>query len=108
LIPTEEGRTVHASVTTFEGSAGTLGEGAREACERVLLAARPLPGFKGMYLLADGGSSKALAVTLWENEEAMRASEEAANRLREQSAASMGVGIRAVDPYEVVVAELED
>lgn len=98
---------MHARVTTFEGPVERMDEGARQAREQILPAARQMEGFKGMYVLADRESGKALAVTLWESEEAMRASEEAANRLRQQSAAGMGEEIRAVDRYEVVFAELE-
>jgi heme-degrading monooxygenase HmoA len=98
---------MQARVTTFEGPADQLEEGARQARDQILPAVRQLAGFKGMYLLADRGSGKALAITLWESEEALRASEEAANRLRQDSARSMGEEIRAVDRYEVVIAELE-
>ena len=98
---------MYARVTTFEGPAAGIDEGARQAREQILPAARQMAGFKGMYLLADRSSGKALAVTLWESEDAIRASEEAANRLRQQSAAGMGEEIRAVDRYEVVLAELE-
>ena len=98
---------MHARVTTFEGPVEAFEEGVQQARDQILPAVRQLAGFKGMYLLADRGSGKALAITLWESEEALRASEEAANRLRQQSAATMGEEIRAVDRYEVVVAELE-
>ena len=98
---------MHARVTTFEGPAERMDEGARQAREQILPAARQMEGFKGMYVLADRESGKAMAVTLWASEEAMRASEEAANRLRQQSATSMGEEVRAVDRYEVIFAELE-
>ena len=39
-----------------------------------------LDGYEGAYLLADRNSGTSVAITLWESEEAMRASEEAANR----------------------------
>ncbi len=98
---------MYARVTTFEGAAAGIDEGTRQAREQILPAVRQMAGFKGMYLLADRSSGKALAVTLWESEEAIRASEEAANQLRQQSATSMGEEIRAVDRYEVIFAELE-
>lgn len=56
--------------------------------------------------LADRGSGKVLAVTLWENEEALRASAEAANRLRSDSAEAAGESVVAVEEYEVLFSEV--
>ena len=49
-----------------------------------------MDGFKGMIALGDRQSGKTLGITFWESEEAMRASEEEANRLREESAEAGG------------------
>jgi heme-degrading monooxygenase HmoA len=47
---------------------------------------RLMEGFEGMIALVDRHSGKTLGITFWESEEAMRASEEAANQLRQESA----------------------
>src|SRR5215216_7694519 len=66
---------------------------------------RLMDGFKGMIALGDRHGGKTLGITFWESEEAMRASEEAANRLREESAEAGGDTIAGVERYEVVVFE---
>ena len=59
-----------------------------------------------MAALADRQTGKTLGVTFWESEEALRASEEAANSLREESAEAMSDMIAGVERYEVGFLEL--
>jgi heme-degrading monooxygenase HmoA len=71
--------------------------------EQVLPAAQQMAGFQGMYAMVDRQSGTALSFTLWESEEAMRASEDAANRLRSDAAARSSGDIAAVERYEVIL-----
>jgi heme-degrading monooxygenase HmoA len=73
--------------------------------EQVLPQARQIAGFRGVLSLLDRGSGKSLTVTLWESEEAMRASEETANRMRDEASQASGGGIVSVERYEVVMDE---
>ena len=66
----------------FEGSPEQMDELLRQAREQVLPQAKQDEGFKGLSALGDRHSGKTLGITFWESEEAMRASEEDANRLR--------------------------
>jgi hypothetical protein len=66
-----------------------------------------MEGFKGMIALGDRHSGKTLGITFWETEEAMRTSEEAAKRLREESAEAGGDTIVSVERYEVGFFEVE-
>jgi heme-degrading monooxygenase HmoA len=66
---------------------------------------RQLDGATGAYLLLDRGSGKALTITLWQSEEALRASEEAANQLRSDAAGSAAGTVQAVERYEVALDE---
>jgi heme-degrading monooxygenase HmoA len=63
-------------------------------------------GFKGMTALADHQTGKTLSITFWESEEALRANEEAADRLREDSAEAMSDTIAGVERYEVGFMEM--
>jgi hypothetical protein len=49
-----------------------------------------------------------LGVTLWESEEAMQASEEEANRLREDSAEAADQTVANVERYEVALFEVSE
>ena len=102
---------MYARVSTFEGPAGTteeqIQEGTRLIREQILPAAQQLEGFMGIISLADRQSGKELTVTLWESEEALRASEEAANRLRKEAAYALQARIQLVERYEVIVSEVK-
>ena len=97
---------MHARVSIFEGSPDEMDEALREAREVVLPQGRQMEGFKGMIALGDRQSGKTLGITFWESEEALRASEEAANRLREESAEASEETIASVERYEVGLFEV--
>ena len=97
---------MHARVSIFEGSPDEIDEGLRQAREQVLPQARQMDGFKGIIALGDRQSGKTLGITLLESDEAMRASEEAANRLREESAETGGGTVAGVERYEVGLFEV--
>src|SRR5215203_2922004 len=103
----KEAQAVHARVSIFEGSPEHIDQSLRQAREVVLPRGRQMEGFKGMIALGDRQSGKTLGITFWESEEAMRASEEDANRLREQSAEAGGQQIAGVERYEVDLFEVE-
>ena len=91
----------------MEGSPAPIDQMLRQVREEVLPRAKQIDGFKGMIALGDRHSGKTLGITFWESEEAMRASEEAANRLREESAEAGGETIASVERYEVGLFEVE-
>jgi heme-degrading monooxygenase HmoA len=63
-------------------------------------------GGKGAILLVDRESGNAVAITLWEDEQALRASEEQANAVRAHAAQELGASQEpTVDRYEVAVFE---
>ena len=98
---------MHARMSIFEGPPDKLDEGVRHAREVILPQAKEMdPGFKGIIALTDRQSGKMLGITFWESEEALRASEEAANRLREGSAEAGGGTVAGVERYEVGLFEV--
>ena len=102
---------MHARVSTYQGPPNLtqqqVEEGSRYARENILPQARQMDGVKGVIALLDRQSGKALSVTLWESEQAMRASEEAANRLRQESAEAARETVENVERYEVTFFETE-
>jgi heme-degrading monooxygenase HmoA len=97
---------MHARVSIFEGSPDQIDDSLRQVREQVLPRAREMDGFKGLIALGDRQSGKTLGITLWESEEAMRASEEAANRMRTESAEASEEQIAGVERYEVGLFEV--
>jgi heme-degrading monooxygenase HmoA len=65
-------------------------------------------GFRGTFACVDRSSGRAVVVTLWRDEEAMTAHEQAnAPRLIAQAVDASGVPEPTVERYEVVLWELD-
>ena len=60
------------------------------------------PGLKRVELLVDRTTGKGMTITVWESEEALLASVEAANRIRSGAADAAGASILDVQHYELV------
>jgi hypothetical protein len=96
---------MHARLSYLEGAVDALDAGATSFRDQVVPSVRDNGG-KAAILLVDRQSGKAVAVTVWENEEAMRATEERANTLRAQAAeATRATAPPRVERYEVEVFE---
>jgi hypothetical protein len=80
---------MHARVSSLTGSPNDVDAGVASFRDRVVPFAQEQGG-KGSILLVDRATGRALAITLWEDEQALNASEEAANALRAQAAEDMG------------------
>ncbi len=97
---------MYARISTLEGSPDQIDQGLRYVWENVLPQLQQQDGFEGMIALADRQTGRTLGVTFWESEEALRASEEAAERLRADSAEAMSDTIAGVERYEVGFMEM--
>ena len=95
---------MHARLTTLSGSPDNADAGIANFRDNVVPYAKS--DGKGAILLIDRESGKAVAITFWENEEAMRASDERANALRADAAEQMGAAQPTVERYEVAVFEV--
>lgn len=96
---------MHARVTTLRGAPGDVDAGIENFRTNVVPFAREQG--KGALLLVDRQSGEAIAITLWEDEGKLRATEEAANALRAGAADELGATeAPAVARYEVAVFEV--
>ena len=96
---------MHARVTTISGSPDQAEQGIASFRDNTLPAIKEAGGSGGV-LLIDRESGEALAITLWPDEAAMRASEERANELRRAASEELGAaGQPSVARYEVAVFE---
>ncbi len=97
---------MYARVTQISGSPDAADAGIANFRDDALPALRQIDGNEGALLLVDRTSGKGMAITLWESEEALRASEESVIQMRAQAADAMGAsGEPSVDRYEVAVFE---
>jgi heme-degrading monooxygenase HmoA len=95
-----------ARVTTFEGPPEHVDDFRHALVEHMLPALRRLGGYQGVLILADRKEGKVLGVSLWESEEAMDASEEAAYWFRTYGAEAASERVTNVERYEVVLSEV--
>jgi heme-degrading monooxygenase HmoA len=89
-----------ARVNEFKGSAVQLEDSLRDT-EVISRKVDSMPGSLGMYYLVDRQAGKALAITLWDSADAMRASEAGAGQVREESTRAEGISVVSVGHYEV-------
>jgi hypothetical protein len=94
-----------ARVSSLEGSPDSVDESVSKVRAETLPKVRDLPGNVGAIGLVDRASGRFIVITLWESADALRQSEEQANRLREQAAERGGQSIGDVDRYEVAVTQ---
>ena len=93
---------MHARATTLRGQPDRVDEAIHQY-EAALTMFREIPGNRGAFLLIDRTAGKGIGVTLWESEQAVEASRERADELRQQAAEQAGGEIASVEEYEVAV-----
>jgi heme-degrading monooxygenase HmoA len=69
---------------------------------------RDSSGFRGLIRLVSRTEGKTLVVTLWADEESLRASAEVGNRLSELTAEAVGADRLALEEYEVTLFDVAD
>jgi hypothetical protein len=97
---------MHARVTRYEGAAPEAIDANLERKKRVLPTEfGQTEGMKGAVFLIDRQNGTVLVISLWEGEEAMRASENEATRLREEVTGPDETA--SVERYEVALLSVE-
>jgi len=97
---------MHARLTTVEGvPSDKMDDAARHLREQVLAQLQRLDGFEGFVAVRDRGNGRLRGLALWESEDALRATDEAAARIRGGVTEATGGTIASVENYEVVVFE---
>jgi hypothetical protein len=94
-----------ARVSVLEGAPDAIDAGVDKARGETLPKVRAIAGNVGAIGLADRDNGRVSMITLWDSAEAMRASEQEADQLREQTADSGGQKIANVARYDVAMAE---
>lgn len=94
-----------ARISTFRGDMARLEEGKTLFREKVVPEDEKLPGFAGALLLADRDAGLSYAVTFWETEEAMTASDPLGNELAKTAAKELGLTVE-IGHSEVLISKL--
>jgi len=94
---------MHARVTRMRGNSETMEAGIAHFRDTLLEQLGRMPGFRDAVLMIDREHGDGLAITMWDNEDAMRQSEQGADALRAQSASQMEASVSSVERFEIVV-----
>jgi heme-degrading monooxygenase HmoA len=94
---------MYARVNRFQDRPENVDDAERFAEEKIIPQLQTVPGFLGVLSLVDRATGASLAITFWESEQAMAASETEAHRLRGDVAHGTGAEVRTVDRYEVAL-----
>jgi heme-degrading monooxygenase HmoA len=103
----EGGDFMFARVIHFDVRSERIQKGYRSIVEHVLPALEMQKGYSGALLLANSQQGKMLAVSLWESEQEMHATDEASQWFRLFGAEAAEGKVTDVETYEVYVARLD-
>jgi hypothetical protein len=92
-----------ARVSTYRPAPDSTGEPSEETVQQVL----GLPGCRGIYYLL-GKENTSLALTLWDDEDALASSRPAVDRIRAETTAEQHMEILGVDEFEVLTHQLSE
>ncbi len=93
---------MYARSSMIQAQASMIDAGIDHVRDVVMPAMSHLAGFVGLSLMIDRGSGRCVATSAWRTDEAVRASASAAERIREQAAATFGGSVQ-VDDWEAAV-----
>jgi hypothetical protein len=103
----EGGGVMFARVSHFDVRSERIKEGYRAIVEHVMPAVEMQKGYSGGLLLANTQQGKVLAVSLWESEQDMQATDEASRWFRLFGAEAAEGTVTDVETYEVYLARLD-
>ena len=93
---------MHARVSFYN-----LGDASRDDVARAFDDARgpveQMQGNQGGMVLVSPDTAKAITITFWESEDALKASEQPASQARQQAAGRAGMEIANIEAYEVAL-----
>ncbi|MFF0989608.1 hypothetical protein [Kocuria nitroreducens] len=98
---------MYARVSTYEGGyPEDYDAGLHALRAEILPQIQALPGYRGAVSLVERSTGRSVSITFWADEQALTATRQAADQIRERAAATSGSRILDVTEYEVGHADL--
>ncbi len=91
-------------LTLIQGSPERYDDALRAIQNQIMPAIKQIPGLISAEWGLDRSTGKAVAWTVFESEEALRASDETVRQIREKASANLGAEVLGVESYEVVAS----
>jgi hypothetical protein len=96
---------MYTRATRVQSPPDAIDKGIAYFKEKVVPAAKAVPGNAGAVLLVDRTTGSGVGITLWETAQALSASEQVGITSRTESAAAMGGAIVKVERFEQVIQD---
>jgi heme-degrading monooxygenase HmoA len=96
---------MHARVSMLEGPTDHVDTALDTMHSTVMPQLEVTEGFRGVLVFGNRANGKSISVTLWETEDAMKASREAANIWRQQIADAESGSITGVEEFEILMED---
>ena len=96
---------MHARISRVQAPVDRIDDMISEFTGSVLPVLREINGYAGHALAVDRGSGDCQAVTFWESESALEASEDAGGRLRTQTTTAASASVVSIARLETVMME---
>src|SRR5690349_13126353 len=93
------------TATTADPSA--IDEGIRYVRDEVMPALERYDGYVGLSMLVDRSSGRCIVTSAWQSEDAMRATTDAAQELRDRAVETLGGGRPDLDHWEIAILHRE-
>src|SRR5437660_6920047 len=94
-----------ARVTWFQSSPDAVDAATSAYQQTGAPALASMPGNVGTAILIDGATGAGAAVSYWDSQESLRASEEGAEGLRGKVAASGAMTVGEIDRFDIIIQE---
>jgi heme-degrading monooxygenase HmoA len=92
-----------ARVSTYRPGPDSTGAPSEDTIRQVL----ELRGCQGLYYLL-GKDNKSLSITLWEDEKALKDSQQTADRIRSETSAEQHMQVLEVEEFEVLTKHTKE
>ena len=94
---------MYARVNSFQVDPKNMAQATKYANETLIPTLQKMKGYKGYLGLSDPTTGRSYAIVFWEDEAAMKASEQAAGQVRSSAVSALNVGTPQVERMEVVI-----
>ena len=93
---------MHVRISTVQGDPSKIDDAVAVVNDKVIPTLKGVDGFRAANFMVDRSSGKLVGVVFWDSEEALNASAEAVNPIRNAVAEAAGGTVASVDEYEMV------
>jgi heme-degrading monooxygenase HmoA len=98
---------MYARISTYEsGYPEDYDAGLASLREEVMTQIQGMPGYRGALSLIERSTGQSVSITFWDDEDALAATRQGAERIRESAAATSGSRVLSTVEYEVGYADL--